>query len=330
MRIHIQNPEGETLFPITTAQWEAALARHPDFADVKASFSDTETGLNAALPEAEVLVTWVKLVAKHFGQGGLAERAPNLHTVFCTSAGVDRLAPFAWLPEKVALLNNRGTHGAKAGEFGIMALLMLANHIPAFAKDAQKQAWKPRFGSVLAGRTVVVVGLGSLGGGVAERAAQFGMKVVGVRSTATPHPACDRVVAQDQLDSVLPEAEFVVLACPLTEQTRGLMDRRRFGLLPKGAKLVNIARGPVWDEAALCDMLEAGHLGGAVTDVQVQEPLPEGDRLWTAPNLFITPHMSADDPETYNNTSLDLLFNNLRAAGEGRPMANKVDVTRGY
>lgn len=330
MRIHIQNPEGETLFPITTAQWQAALARHPDFAGVEASFADDEAGLRAGLREAEVLVTWVKLVAKHFPQGALPGLAPKLRTIFCTSAGVDRLAPFNWLPPDVALLNNRGTHAAKAGEFGIMALLMLANHIPTFAQDQQKQVWQPRFGSVMAGRTVVVVGLGSLGGGVAERAAQFGMNVVGVRNTAAPHPACARVVAQDELDTVLPEAEFVVLACPLTEQTRGLMNRRRFGLLPKGAKLVNIARGPVWDEAALCDALESGHLGGAVTDVQVREPLPAGDRLWTAPNLFITPHMSADDPETYNNSSLDILFNNLRAAREGRPMVNRVDAARGY
>ncbi|MBO1076717.1 D-2-hydroxyacid dehydrogenase [Roseomonas marmotae] len=330
MRIHIQNPEGDALFAITPAQVAAALARHPDFAAAGISLAHDEAGLWSALAEAEVLVTWTRLAARHFPEGVLPGAAPKLKAIFCTSAGVDRLAPFAWLPPGVALLNNRGTHGAKAGEFGLMALLMLANHIPTFAQDQQKQVWSPRFGSVLAGRTVCVVGLGSLGGAVAERAAQFGMTVIGVRNSDAPHPACSRVVSQDAIDSVLPEAEFLVLACPLTPRTQGLLDRRRMALLPRGAKLVNIARGPVWDEDALCDALESGHLAGAVTDVQVQEPLPAGDRLWTAPNLLITPHMSADDPATYNDQSLDLLFQNLRAMRQGQPMPQRVDTARGY
>jgi glyoxylate/hydroxypyruvate reductase A len=330
MRIHIQNPENEVLFAVTPAQFQAAQARHPDLGGLRPSFANDTAGLHAALPEAEVLITWTKVVAKHFPEGALPALAPKLRVIFCTSAGLDRLAPFAWLPPDVSLLNNRGTHAAKAGEFGLMALLMLANNIPTFAQDQQKQVWAPRFGSVLAGRTVCVVGLGALGGAVAERAAQFGMNVLGVRSGSAPHPACARVVAQDALDTVLPEAEFLVLACPLTPQTRGLLDRRRLGLLPKGAKVVNIARGPVWDEEALCDVLEAGHLSGAVTDVASQEPLPEGHRLWTAPNLFITPHMSADDPATYNDDSLDILFANLRALRDGQPMPQRVDPKRGY
>jgi phosphoglycerate dehydrogenase-like enzyme len=330
MRIHIQNPEGDALFAITPAQWQAALSRHPDFAGTEASFADDEAGLRARLAGTEVLVTWTKLVGRFFPEGALPDAAPDLKVIFCTSAGVDRLAPFAWLPDGVALLNNRGTHAAKAGEFGLMALLMLANHIPTFAQDQGRQVWSPRFGSVLAGRRVVVVGLGSLGGAIAERAAQFGMRVTGVRSQAAPHAACERVVGQEALDSVLPEAEFLVLACPLTPATRGLMSRERFGLLPRGAKVFNIARGPVWDEEALCDALESGQVGAAVTDVAVKEPLPSGHRLWTTPNLLVTPHMSADDPETYNDHSLDLLFANLRAMREGRPLPQRIDTTRGY
>ncbi|MCG7361674.1 D-2-hydroxyacid dehydrogenase [Roseomonas sp. ACRSG] len=330
MRIHIQNPEGEALFAITPAQWQAALARHPDFAGTEVSFADDEAGRLAALPQADVLVTWTKLLARDFKPGTLPAAAPKLKVVFCTSAGVDRLMPFDWLPQDVALLNNSGTHAAKAGEFGLMALLMLANHIPTFAQDQVKQVWAPRFGPVLAGRTVCVVGLGSLGGAIAERASQFGMTVIGVRGKPAPHPACARVVGQDALDEVLPEAEFLVLACPLTPETRGLMDARRFALLPRGAKVFNIARGPVWDEDALCDALESGHLASAITDVASQEPLPAGHRLWTAPNLLITPHMSADDPMTYNDNSLDVLFRNLRAMRDGQPMPQRIDTRRGY
>jgi phosphoglycerate dehydrogenase-like enzyme len=330
MRVHIQNPENETLFPVTPAQWARAVARHPDMAGLEPSFADDDAGFQTAIGEAELLVTWTKVVHARFGKGGLKQLAPKLRTIFCTSAGLDRLAPFDWLPDDVALLNNRGTHGAKAGEFGLMALLMLANHIPAFAQAQGRGEWAPKFGSVLTGRKVVVVGLGSLGGAVATRAAQFGMDVTGVRNTAKPHEACARVVGQDEIDSVLPEAEFLVLACPLTPATRGLLDRRRLSLLPEGAKLVNIARGPVWDQDAVADLLESGHLAGAVTDVTVPEPLPAGHRLWSVPGLFITPHMSSDDPATYNDDSLDILFANLRAAREGRPMHNRIDPASGY
>jgi phosphoglycerate dehydrogenase-like enzyme len=232
MRVHVQNPENETVFPVTPTQWAAAVARHPDMADLRPSFADDEAGFQAAIGEAELLVTWVRIVHQRLADGGLKQLAPKLRTIFCTSAGLDRLAPFDWLPPDVALLNNRGTHGAKAGEFGLMALLMLANHIPAFAQAQGRGEWAPKFGSVLAGRKVVVVGLGSL--------------------------------------------------------------------------------------------------GGAVSDVAVPEPLPADHRLWSVPGLFITPHMSSDDPATYNDDSLDILFANLRAAREGRPMHNRIDPANGY
>ena len=132
------------------------------------------------------------------------------------------------------------------------------------------------------------------------------------------------------LDRVLPATEFLVLACPLTEATRGLMDRRRLGLLPRGAGLVNIGRGALVDQDALCDLLDGGHLSGAVLDVFTPEPIPPGHRLWTTRNLIISPHTSADDPATYNPRSLDMFFDNLRAWREGRRMPNLFDPARGY
>lgn len=330
MRIHVQNPADETVFPITPQQWAAAVARAPDMADLQVSFADDDAGFAAAMAEAEAIVTWTKVVHTRFPKGALPGVAPKLRTIFCTSAGLDRLAPFDWLPDSVTLLNNRGTHAAKAGEFGIMALLMLANHLPWFAHDARQGRWAPRFASVLAGRTVCVVGLGSLGGAVAARARQFGMHVVGVRSSAAPHESCDEVVAQGDIDSVLPRAEFLVLACPLTPRTQGMIDRRRLSLLPKGGKVVNIGRGALWDQDAVCDLLESGDLGGAVTDVAVPEPLPPESRLWRTPGLILTPHMSSDDPATYNDRSLDIFFENLRAARAGQPMPNQVVPDRGY
>jgi phosphoglycerate dehydrogenase-like enzyme len=330
MRIHIQNPPDDPHFAVTEAQWEAAIARNPDMAGLQASFANEDAGFARAIPEAEVLLTWVRLLPERFPKGALPAAAPKLRVIACTSAGLDRLAPFDWLPDDVALLNNRGTHADKAGEFGIMAILMLQTRMPAFA-DAQREArWEPLFSSTLEGRTVVIVGMGSLGGGVARRAKQFGMKVIGIRNGTGPHPDCDETYPTEELDRVLPRASFLVLACPLTEKTRNLLSRKRIALLPKGSRLVNIARGPVWDQEAVCDALDSGHLEGCVTDVAVPEPLPPDSRLWRTRGMVVTPHVSSDDRERYNDRTLDILFENLRAARDGKPMPNRVDPVKGY
>lgn len=330
MRIHIQNPADDTDFAFTPEQWAAAVSRASNPGRFDVSFASDDAGFAAAMREAEVLLTWTRIAKERFPVGVLPARAPRLKVIACNSAGLDRLAPFDWLPPEVTLLNNRGTHARKAGEFALMALLMLASHIPHFATAQRAERWEPRFGSVLAGRTVCIVGLGTLGGAAAEQARAFGMRVVGVRTTPAPHPACDEVHATASLDAVLLRAEFLLLACPLTPATRGLIDRRRLGLLPRGAKVVNMARGAVWDQDAVCDALEAGHLAGGVTDVAVPEPLPPGHRLWRTPGLIVVPHVSSDDPATYNDRTLDILLANLAAIRDGRPAPNRVDPARGY
>jgi phosphoglycerate dehydrogenase-like enzyme len=183
---------------------------------------------------------------------------------------------------------------------------------------------------VLAGRTITIVGLGTLGGATAEHAARFGMRVIGVRANPAPHPACERVIGTNTLDDVLPDTEFLVLACPLTDATRNLLDRRRLALLPPGASLLNIGRGGLLDQDALCDALDSGALSGAVLDVFTPEPIPPGHRLWTTPNLIISPHTSADDPATYNPYSLDIFLDNLRAWRDGESLPNRFDIARGY
>ena len=329
MRLHIQNPPDEP-FAISRRQWDAALARSPDMAGLAMTMADDDAGFASGMGDAEILLAATKQVAQRLPPGALPGVAPGLRIVSCTSAGLDRLAPFNWLPDGVTLLNNSGAHADKAGEFGIMALLMLANHVPHFADNQKQGRWAPRFGSVLAGRTVGVVGLGALGGAVAMRARQFGMRVLGVSGGGAPHEHADEAHPVSNIHAVLPRCEFLLLACPLTDATRNLLSRERLLLLPRGAKVVNIARGQVWDEDAVCDLLDAGHLGAGVADVAVEEPLPEGHRMWRTPGLLVTPHMSSDDPGTYNDRTLDILFANLRADRAGQPMPNRVDPGRGY
>ena len=326
MRIHLQNPDHDPLFDFSLAMWGAAAARAPDIGmghDV--SLGITPADFIAGMVDAEALVTDASVVKALFPCP-----APKLKMIFLTNAGLDRLAPFDWLPPGVALMNNRGTHAAKSGEFALMSILMLAARIPAMVTHQRQGIWRKMWGSVLAGRNITIVGLGTLGGAAATHAAHFGMHVTGVRATPTPHPACVRVVGTQALDEFLPATEFLVLACPLTAATRGLMDRKRLELLPSGAGLVNIGRGELLDQAALCDLLDNGHLSGAVLDVFTPEPIPPGHRLWTTPNLIVSPHTSADDPATYNPHSLDIFLDNLRAWRDGRPLPNRFDIVRGY
>ncbi|GAC1337282.1 MAG: D-2-hydroxyacid dehydrogenase [Acetobacteraceae bacterium] len=325
MRIHLQSHPGPGNFPLTLEVWQEAAARAPGGADGHdVSFGDGGEAFAAAMQEAEILIAQTAALVP-----GLPP-SPRLQMIYVTSAGLEKLAPFDWLPQGVALLNNRGTHAAKAGEFGLMALLMLANWLPRLVTSQRDGKWEPKHGSVLAGRCVVVVGLGTLGGATAEHARAFGMRVVGVRTRAEPHPACERVVAVAELDQVLPEAEFLVLATPLTAQTRGLLSRARIALLPPGAGVVNIGRGGIVDQDAVLDALDADRLGGAVLDVFDPEPVPPGHRVWTTRNLIVTPHTSADDPNTYNPRSLDIFFENLHAWQNGSPLPNRFDVARGY
>jgi glyoxylate/hydroxypyruvate reductase len=330
MRLHIQNSEHEPAFAFTLAQWQEALERNPDMASLDMSMSSDESGFDRALAEAEILLTWVNTVGRRFRGGGLKDTAPRLKIISCNAAGVDRLAPFDWLPDDVALLNNSGSHADKAGEFGIMALLMLQNQMPALIKAQQNGAWTPLHSATLRGRRLGIIGMGALGGGVARRARAFGMRVLGVRNGTDPHPDCEETVSADDLDTVLPRVDDLLLACPLTERTRNVLSRARIALLPKGARVINISRGAVWDQEAICDALESEHLESAFTDVALSEPLDPGHRLWRTRGMIVTPHIAADDRERYNDITLDILFANLRAAREGKVFPNRIDPQKGY
>lgn len=326
MRIHLQNPDNDPLFDFSRKMWESAAARSPDIGTGHTvSIGVTPADFVAALREAEALVTDVSVIKALFPCP-----APNLKMIFLTNAGLDRLAPFDWLPAGVILMNNRGVHAEKSGEFALMSILMLANHVPAMVTSQRSGTWRKVWGSVLKGRRLTVVGLGTLGGATAEHAARFGMHVTGIRAHPAPHPACEQVLGTDAIEDALPETEFLVLACPLTAATRGLMTRQRLECLPSGAGVVNIGRGELIDQDALCDLLDQEHLSGAVLDVFTPEPIPAGHRLWSTRNLIISPHTSADDPATYNPRSLDIFLDNLRALRDGRPLLNRFDIARGY
>jgi glyoxylate/hydroxypyruvate reductase A len=329
MRIHIQNlPSQPAVFTVTPEQWTDAQARAGAVgAGHEVSFGETDAEFTAVAGEVEVLVAGSAAI-KHFLPMLQPDRAPALRLIFSVAAGVDGLPPEA-MPG-VPFANNRGAHAEKAAEFVTMALLMLANGMPECIADQQNHHWGRRFTRGLRGRTLTVLGLGAMGGASAELAAHFGMRVTGLRTTPAPHPACERVLSIDGLDEILPDTEFVLLSCPLTPATRKILDRRRIALLPQGASVVNIGRGPLIEQEALCDALDSGHLAGAVLDVFDPEPVPADDRIWTTRNMVMTPHVSVDDAVSYIPRSLDIFFANLAALQRGEPLLTPVDFTRGY
>src|SRR5262249_20977591 len=148
----------------------------------------------------------------------------------------------------------------------------------------------------LAGRTIGILGLGTIGTGVARRAVAFGMRVVGTKQHPTPIPGVDRVLPPEEIDAVLREASVLAMTLPLTPATRGILGARELALLPEGAFVVNIGRGGQIDEAALVEALRSGRLGGAGLDVFAEEPLPLDSPLWSTPRLTITPHVAGDFP----------------------------------
>ena len=315
----IINPVDADPFAITHAQWRAAWARAGE-PPVMASFATPGPGLTAALATAETIITGPAILADL-----LELPMPRLEIVFLLAAGVDRLAGRPW-PKGVRLLNNRGVHGAKLREYMLWALLAMHMRAPAMAAAQAARRWEPLFAPMIAGKRLTVVGTGDLGGASASAGRVLGMTVTGISRQGRPHPACDRVLPSTALDTVLPQTDALVLACPLTPATRGLLDARRLALLPAGAHVLNVGRGALLDQSALLASLASGHLGGAVLDVTDPEPPPPDDRLWSAPNLIVTPHISADDPSIYNDASLDLFFATVDQADP----PNLVDLSLGY
>lgn len=262
------------------------------------------------------------------------ERAERLRWVAALSAGVERTLALPGLAQRpdLVITSAKGVHGPVIAEH-VFALLL--SHVRGLERHRAAQArgsWSrdgDGLGS-LAGRSVLIAGLGGIGEQVALRARAFGMRVLATVRTPRERPECvDRLETGEQLDLLLPEAEFLVICLPLTPETEGLFDARRLALLPRGAYLVNIARGALVDTAALTAALESGHLSGAGLDVTEPEPLPPGHPLWKLPGVTLTPHV-AGRAELTSSRRWALQRENLRRFARGEALLNVVDPAAGY
>lgn len=326
LHLHFENLRRRApLFHVTPEDYaQAAQRRKRLAARLHVTFGWDGDILERALQTAQIVVGVPE------SRERLRERAPQLKWIHSPLAGVDRMLPFDWLPRDVAFTNNRGVHGHKAEQYMRMAYTLLHMRMPEILMNQRARIWRQVFSPTLAGRCALVVGLGDLGAAAARAAKQLGLKVIGVRRTAKACRYADKVHTFRALDRLLPQADFVVLAVPLTDETRNLLSRERFELLKPDCGVINIARAPVMDYAALADKLQAGELAGAVVDVVDPEPLPPESTLWDIPNLIITPHISCDDFGRYAQLTLGLVFENLDRLLRGKTLKNRVSRAHGY
>ena len=336
VKIHIKNnhaspdtfpptPEGEEVFTITRERFDACLSRYPDLDGRLQAFIDWDLdNFESSMKEAEVLICW------DLPTVSLKRVAPKLKWIHIIGAGVEHLCPIDWLPDGVTIVNNRGAHAAKGGEFGLMAVLMLHNHVPALIELQSRRHWESLYSTPIAGKTLLIIGVGHIGGGAAKNCKPLGLRVLGVSRHGAPVDHVDQMYTTEQLDEVLPQADFIFMATPLTTETDNLLNRARQALLKPGVGIINVGRAGTIDYEALADNLRSGHVGGAIIDVFDPEPLPSDSPLWATRNLMVTPHVSADDGDSYVPMTLDLVFQNMRRYLAGEPFENVVRPELGY
>ncbi|HEX3593403.1 MAG TPA: D-2-hydroxyacid dehydrogenase [Pseudonocardiaceae bacterium] len=264
--------------------------------------------------------------------GELLTNCPKLRWVQATSAGIGGFVRrFGLDTGDVVFTTAAGTHAIPLAEFALTGALYLVKGVPDLLDRQRRHNWERYTTHPLHGKRVTVVGLGQIGSHVATMFAGLGTHVTGVGRPGGSKPDLPGVTVIDTaaLDAVLPATDVLVLATPLTGDTHHLLDRRRLDLLPDGAILVNIARGPVVDQQALEAVLATDRLGGAALDVTDPEPLPAGSPLWDRADVLISPH-SASTLASENEIIVDLFTDNLARWRDGRPLRNTYRSDLGY
>lgn len=262
----------------------------------------------------------------------MPQRCPRLRWVQATSAGIGTFMQRTGLKDSgLTVTTAAGLHAIPLAEFAVTGALYFVKGVPFLRERQQARHWQRHTTRQLAGLRALVVGLGGIGRRTVASFAGLGLQVWGLGRAGVAYqvPGATRIITRADLDRVLPETDILVLACPLTPETEGLIGARQIALLPADAIVVNIARGPVVDQQALAAALRAGELGGACLDVFSTEPLPAGDALWELDNVILSPH-SAATVETENAALADLFIDNLARFAAGSPLRNQYDPRRGY
>ncbi len=336
IKIHVKNnhwapgifptdAEGEKNFTITKSHFDKALESFPEIKKKIVIFIDwDEENFSSSISSSDILIAW------NFPTLNLKKIAPNLKWIHCISAGIEHLLPLGWMFENLVLTNNSGVHFKKAGEYGLMSVLMLQNHLPKIITNQKNKKFVSLFSNPIAGKTIVVVGTGSLGSSMINLVSQLGANIIGVNKKGGMVEGCSKVITTEKIDTVLPKADILYLALPETPETKNLINRKRLDLLKPSCGIVNIGRQSAMNYEALCEKLNKKEIAGAILDVFALEPIETSSKLWNIPNLIITPHVSSDDNGTYVKLTLDLFVKNLKLFISNKELINQIDKDLGY
>ncbi|MEO8678498.1 MAG: D-2-hydroxyacid dehydrogenase [Vicinamibacterales bacterium] len=282
------------------------------------------------LADCDVAYTWILNAAE-------CAQAARLKWVHTSAVAVETMCLPELFARGVIVTNTRGVQAAPIAEHVMAVLLGLAKQLPLVidnqraARWAQNEFMGGRLPWLLRGRTLGLIGVGTIGSAIASRAQAFGMRVVATRRRAVPGsvPGVDEVFANDRLPEMLTQCQVLVIAAPLTPDTEALMGAPQLAQLPKGAVVINVGRAKILDTDALVAALRSGHLGGASLDVFPQEPLPPEHPLWTCPNVILTPHTSGFRQGHWEEV-VDLFAENLRRYERGEALRFRVEPELGY
>jgi phosphoglycerate dehydrogenase-like enzyme len=254
--------------------------------------------------------------------------APSLRWVHAHSAGADRPIYPELMKRGVTVTTSSGANAGIVVQTALAGILALTRRFPRLFEAQRDRQWKslanPPLPRDLAGQTALIVGWGPIGQGLASLLSQLGMRIAAVRSSAANAAPASQTVAFEDIGMLLGGADWLVLACPLTDRTRGLIDAEALARLPRGAHFVNVARGEIVDEDALIAALQSGHLAGAHLDVFAHEPLPPESPLWRLPNVIVTPH-SAGHSAGNEQRAGQIFLANLACWRNGEALRNVVD-----
>lgn len=298
--------------------------------------------LQTASPQVKLVAAGGDLMAQladadaYFGarmSPQIVKAAPKLQWMQTYSAGVEtQLMTPEFRNSKIVLTNCKIIQGPNIADHAFALLLPLTRGTLIAARDREKEEWNPRLYKTieLRGKTAVVVGVGGIGQQIAQRAAAFGMKVIGVDPKEIPYsPYIERVVTPDHLNEVLPEADVLFISAPHTPESEGMIGAKQFELMKKDSYFIAVSRGKVYDTPSLVKALDSQRLAGAGLDVTNPEPLPAGHALWKFSNVLITPHVAGQSDMVWARR-LELIQDNIRRFVAGQTLVNVVDKQKGY
>ncbi|WP_018305925.1 D-2-hydroxyacid dehydrogenase [Desulfitobacterium hafniense] len=284
----------------------------------------TESELLPGDLDADVLITWGQYSPVEF-----CTKATNLKWIHAVSAGIEGLTIPEIMSLDAVMSNTKGIHGIPMAEHTMALILASLRQLPVLLKQQQEKVWLKHKPDETQGKTVGIIGLGSIGEEVAKKCKLFGMKVVATKRTPVTCEWVDELYPDHQLDKLLCQADFVVVVVPLTPETTKLIGEKEFKLMKKTSYIINIARGKVIDEKALVKALQDGDIGGAGLDCVEDEPLPQDSPLWDMPNVIITPHTAADSP-FYMDRAMNQFCESLKKFINNQDILNKINKNKGY